>query len=61
MNWNLLMMYTVDVLVKPFWVQDPMSPIENKILNDEVEQYLGRHFFPAGASPKEGLIWPDQT
>ena len=36
-NWNLLMMHTVNVLVEPFWVQDPMTPIENKILNDEVE------------------------
>ena len=36
-NTNLLMMNTVDGLVQPFCMQNPMTPIENKILNDEVE------------------------
>jgi len=34
---SLLMMHTVHVLVEPFSMQDPVTPIEYKILNDEVE------------------------
>jgi hypothetical protein len=34
------MMDTVDMLVQPFGMQNPVSPIEYKVLKDEVEYYL---------------------
>jgi hypothetical protein len=37
---HVLMMDTVDMLVQPFGMQNPVSPIEYKVLKDEVEYYL---------------------
>lgn len=44
---HLLMMNTVNMLVQPFCMQNPVSPIEYKILKDEVEEYLCWDYFPA--------------
>lgn len=40
------MMHAVDILVQPFGVQNSMPPVENKILNNEVEYYLAENYFP---------------
>lgn len=37
---HLLMMNTVHMLVQPFCMQNPMSPVKNKVLKDKVEYYL---------------------
>lgn len=37
---HLLMMNAVNMFVKPFCMQNPVSPIEHKILKDEVKYNL---------------------
>lgn len=46
------MMNTVDMFVQPFCVQNPVTPVEYKVLYDEVEEYLRRHYFPRKAGSK---------
>ena len=41
------MVDTVHMFVQPFCMEDPMSPVEYKILKDEVENYLCQNHFPA--------------
>lgn len=49
------MMHAVDILVQPFGVQNSMPPVENKILNNEVEYYLAENYFPTLMKPKTKL------
>lgn len=41
------MVDTVHILIQPLCMQNPMTPVEYKIFEDEVEYYLHKNYFPA--------------
>lgn len=44
---HTLMMDTMHMLVKPFGVQNAMTPVEYEVLQNEVRKYLKAYHIPA--------------